>query len=62
MCPRGQGRPRGLHFCMILNYNVLWLAWHQAIHAGKTHSVWVQATVCYLAFSGGHLFLHRALS
>ena len=38
------GRPRGLHLCMILYYNILWLAWHQAIHARKTHSVWVQAS------------------
>ena len=24
-------------------YNILWLAWHQAIHARRAHSVWVQA-------------------
>ena len=28
---------------MIPYYDILWLAWHLAIHAGKAHSVWVQA-------------------
>ena len=50
------GRPLRLHLCMIPYYNILWLAWHQAIHARKAHSVRVQAKLCFLAFSGGDLF------
>ena len=41
--PQGQGRLRGLHLSTIPYYTILWLAWHQAIHAGKPHSIWVQA-------------------
>ena len=37
------GRPLALQLCMIPYYNILWLTWHQAIHARKAHSVWFQA-------------------
>ena len=53
------GRSLGLHLCMIPYYNVLWLAWHQAIHARKAHSVWVQAMLSCIQWWTS--FLQRAL-